>query len=120
MSITNLHESAPTWFQDVGDVRFAYRRFGREGAPSLVCLQHFSRLASFDKAALAGAKTQINRATLPPDADFLEAYAEYVNSLARPGFRARLPTFAKRIAEHGLDDVERRLGDYIGIGNQQP
>lgn len=48
-----------------------------------------------------------------------EDYAEYVDSLAWPGFRARLPTFAKRIAEHGLDDVERRLGDYIGIGDQQ-
>ena len=77
-----------------------------------------SRLASFDKAALAAAKTQINRATLPPDADLLAAYAEYVNSLAWPGFQARLPTFGQRIAEHGLDDVERRLGYYIGIGNQ--
>ena len=79
-----------------------------------------SRLASFDKAALAAAKTQINRATLPPDADLVAAYAEYVDSLTWPGFRARLRTLAKLVAEHGLDNVERRLGDYIGIGNQQP
>jgi enoyl-CoA hydratase/carnithine racemase len=78
-----------------------------------------SRLASFDKAALAAAKTQINRATLPPDADLVAAYAEYVDSLTWPGFRARLRTLARHIAEHGLDNVERRLGDYIGIGNQQ-
>ena len=76
-----------------------------------------SRLASFDKSALAAAKAQINRATLPPDADFLAAYGEYVNSLAWPGFQARLPKFGKRIAEYGLDDVERRLGYYIGIGS---
>ena len=42
MSQTNLHETAPTQFQDVGDVRLAYRRFGKEGAPPLVCLQHFT------------------------------------------------------------------------------
>ena len=42
MSQANLHETAPTQFQDVGDVRLAYRRFGKEGAPPLVCLQHFT------------------------------------------------------------------------------
>ena len=42
MSHLNLHESAPTRFQEVGDVRLAYRRFGKEGAPPLVCLQHFT------------------------------------------------------------------------------
>ncbi len=41
MAKTSLHDSAPTRFQDVGDVRLAYRRFGKEGAPPLVCLQHF-------------------------------------------------------------------------------
>jgi CheY-like chemotaxis protein len=42
MSQVNLHESASTQFQEVGDVRLAYRRFGKEGAPPLVCLQHFT------------------------------------------------------------------------------
>jgi pimeloyl-ACP methyl ester carboxylesterase len=42
MSQVNLHESASTHFQEVGDVRLAYRRFGKEGAPPLVCLQHFT------------------------------------------------------------------------------
>jgi pimeloyl-ACP methyl ester carboxylesterase len=45
----NLHESAPTQFQEVGDVRLAYRRFGKEGAPPLVCLQHFTgRMDNWD------------------------------------------------------------------------
>lgn len=78
-----------------------------------------NRLASFDKAALAAAKAQINRATLPPDTDLVAAYGEYSNSLAWPGFQARLPQFGKRIAEHGLDDVELRLGYYIGVAGQQ-
>lgn len=79
-----------------------------------------SRLASFDKPALAAAKAQINRATLPPDADLRAAYAEYVNSLTWPGFGARRPRFAKIVAEKGLEEWERRLGYYIGIANQQP
>jgi pimeloyl-ACP methyl ester carboxylesterase len=42
MSKTNLNESAPTQPQDIGDIKLAYRRFGKEGAPPLVCLQHFT------------------------------------------------------------------------------
>src|SRR5437773_3838093 len=41
-----------------------------------------SRLASFDKTALAAAKMQINRATLPPDADLQAAYTEFLASLS--------------------------------------
>jgi enoyl-CoA hydratase/carnithine racemase len=72
------------------------------------------RLASFDKAALAAAKAQVNRATLPPDADFLLAYQEYAESLGWPGFQARLPQLGRRLAELGLDELERRLGYHIG------
>lgn len=42
MSQVNLHETALTQFQDIGDARLAYRRFGKEGSPPLVCLQHFT------------------------------------------------------------------------------
>ena len=42
MSRANTHETAPTQLQDIGDVRLAYRRFGKEGAPPVVCLQHFA------------------------------------------------------------------------------
>jgi enoyl-CoA hydratase/carnithine racemase len=78
-----------------------------------------ARLASFDKQALAAAKAQVNRATLPPDADLLAAYGEFATSLTWPGYQARLPQLGKLFAEIGLDEVERRLGYYIGSGNQQ-
>ena len=42
MSNVDLNETAPTQFQDIGDVSLAYRRFGREGAPPVVCFQHFT------------------------------------------------------------------------------
>ena len=48
-SQANLHDSAPTQFQQVGDVRLAYRRFGKEGATPVVCLQHFrGRMDNWD------------------------------------------------------------------------
>lgn len=73
-----------------------------------------TRLASFDKQSLAGAKAQVNRATLPPDADLHAAYAEYSNSLTWPGFQAQRPRMGKLAAEHGPAELERRLGHYIG------
>jgi pimeloyl-ACP methyl ester carboxylesterase len=42
MSNVNLNETAPTQFQDIGDVSLAYRHFGKEGAPPVVCFQHFT------------------------------------------------------------------------------
>jgi pimeloyl-ACP methyl ester carboxylesterase len=42
MSNVNLSETAPTQFQDIGGVCLAYRRFGKEGAPPVVCFQHFT------------------------------------------------------------------------------
>jgi pimeloyl-ACP methyl ester carboxylesterase len=49
MSQANLHDSAPTQLRAVGDVRLAYRQFGTEGAPPLVCLQHFTgRMDNWD------------------------------------------------------------------------
>jgi enoyl-CoA hydratase/carnithine racemase len=76
------------------------------------------RLASFHKEALAAAKAQINRATLPPDADLHAAYAEYVASLSFPGFNARSARFVKLLTDLGIHDFEKRLGHYIGIASK--
>jgi hypothetical protein len=76
-----------------------------------------ARLSGFDKQSLAGAKAQVNRATLPPDADVAAAYAEYSQSLTWPGFQARRPRRAKLVAEHGPAELELRLGHYLGLAN---
>lgn len=44
-----------------------------------------ARLAGFDRAVLAAAKAQVNRASLPPDADLFDEYAEYSESLSCRG-----------------------------------
>lgn len=76
-----------------------------------------ARLASFDRQALATAKAMANRATLPPDADLVTGYGEFVDSLTNPGFLVRQAAVVALFAEKGLD-VEYRLGEYIGLANQ--
>lgn len=77
------------------------------------------RLASFDRAALVAAKAQVNRATLPPDADLASAYREYSRSLANPNLRPRLARLGRFVAERGAD-VELKLGEYLGRLGVQP
>src|ERR1700739_2290495 len=38
----DVHETAPTEFVQAGDVRVAYRRFGKHGAPPLLLLNYFA------------------------------------------------------------------------------
>jgi hypothetical protein len=78
-----------------------------------------ARLASFDKTTLATAKAQVNRASLPPDADPVTAYGEFLTSLTWAGFQDRAPGFGKLVAELGADEVELHLGKCLGAANQQ-
>jgi len=77
-----------------------------------------ARLASFDRTSLASAKAQINRASLPPDADLVAAYGEFARSLTLPGFLTRAAGTQAIVEQAGID-FEYRLGDYIGIANRQ-
>lgn len=56
-------------------------------------------LRGFGKAALAAANAQVNRATLPPDADLRAACMQFLSSLTWPGPQAFLPQFEKLAAE---------------------
>ena len=76
------------------------------------------RLASFDRTSLASAKSMINRASLPPDADLAAAYREFVHSLTLPGFLTRAAG-SQALAEQAGIELEYRLGEYIGIANQR-
>ncbi|WP_238413114.1 enoyl-CoA hydratase-related protein [Saccharothrix deserti] len=76
-----------------------------------------ARLASFDRQALATAKAMVNRATLPPDADLVTRYGEFVDSLTNPGYLVRAAALGALVADKGLD-VEYHLGEYLGLANQ--
>lgn len=77
-----------------------------------------ARLASFDRTSLASAKAMINRASLPPDPDLVAAYGEFAHSLTLPGFLSRAAGF-QAFAEQAGIDLEYRLGEYLGMANQQ-
>ncbi|MET9232397.1 enoyl-CoA hydratase/isomerase family protein [Lentzea sp. NPDC003310] len=72
-----------------------------------------ARIATFDKPVLAGAKAQINRATLPPAEDVRAAYGEFVESMGQPWFRHRLDLLRRAHSRHGAD-LELSLGKHIG------
>ena len=77
-----------------------------------------ARLASFDRTSLASAKAQVNRASLPPDADLVAAYGEFARSLTLSGFLTRAAGTQASAEQAGID-FEFRLGEYIGIANRQ-
>lgn len=73
-----------------------------------------ARVALYDKAAVIGAKKQINRATLPSEGDLRSSWSE-LSDVTWPGFQARLPQFGALIDQIGLDEVEQNLGDYLAM-----
>ena len=48
----------------------------------------------------------------------IAAYGEFAHSLTLPGFLSRAAGFGALAAQAGLD-LEYRLGEYLGIANQQ-
>lgn len=79
-----------------------------------------SRLASFDRTALAAAKAQVSPASLPPDADLDAAFGEFVQPLSLPGFNPRAAKFGKLLTDIGLHDIEKRLGHCLGLMAKLP
>jgi hypothetical protein len=54
-SETYTHQNAPTLFVDVGNIRFAYRRFGKRQGVPLVMFQHFiGTMDNWDPAVTDG------------------------------------------------------------------
>ncbi len=47
------------------------------------------------------------------------SWAEFSESVTWPGFQARVPQFGAAVAKIGLDEIERDLGHYVGLINQQ-
>ena len=72
-----------------------------------------TRIASFDKWAIANTKRLVNAASLPPDVEIAAGWDTCMNSIGRPAAQGRL----KALFEHGFHqpgDAEDRLGFYLG------
>src|SRR5579864_331210 len=72
-----------------------------------------TRIASFDKWALANTKRLVNEASLPPDVEMRAGWDACMASVKRPEAQERI----QALLEKGLQtpgDAENRLGFYVG------
>jgi len=72
-----------------------------------------TRIASFDKWAIANTKRLVNEASLPPDVEMRAGWDACMGSVNRPAAQERISA----LLEQGLQnpgDAENRLGFYVG------
>ena len=72
-----------------------------------------TRIASFDKWAIANTKRLVNEASLPPDVEIRAGWDACMASVKRPAAQERI----KALLEQGLQqpgDTESRLGSSVG------
>ncbi len=72
-----------------------------------------TRIASFDKWAIANTKRLVNAASLPPDVEISAGWDACMASIARPAAQERIKTLFE-LGFHKSGDAEDRLGSYLG------
>jgi len=72
-----------------------------------------TRIASFDKWAIANTKRLVNAASLPPDVEIAAGWEACMTSIARPAAQQRIKALFER-GFHKPGDAEDRLGFYVG------
>jgi enoyl-CoA hydratase/carnithine racemase len=72
-----------------------------------------TRIASFDKWAIANTKHLVNEASLPPDVEIAAGWEACLKSLGRPAAQQKLKTLFEQ-GFHKPGDAENRLGAYVG------
>ena len=72
-----------------------------------------TRIASFDKWAIANTKRLVNAASLPPDVEIAAGWEACMASITRPAAQAKIKALMER-GFHKPGDAEDRLGFYVG------
>ncbi len=72
-----------------------------------------TRIASFDKTAIAETKRLVNVASLPSDAEIAPEWDAFLAALNRPASQGRIKSLMDR-GFHRPGDVETRLGYHVG------
>jgi enoyl-CoA hydratase/carnithine racemase len=72
-----------------------------------------TRIASFDKWAIANTKRLVNAASLPPDVEIAAGWEACITSIARPAAQAKIKALLEQ-GFHRPGDAENRLGAYVG------
>ena len=76
-----------------------------------------TRIASFDKWAIANTKRLVNAASLPPDVEMAAGWDACMASVVRPSTQARIKAFIE-LGFHRPGDVEDRIGYYLAQLNR--
>jgi enoyl-CoA hydratase/carnithine racemase len=72
-----------------------------------------TRIASFDKWAIANTKRLVNAASLPPDIEIAAGWDACMTSITRPAAQERIKALLEQ-GFHKPGDAEDRLGFYVG------
>jgi enoyl-CoA hydratase/carnithine racemase len=99
-----------------GDLAEAYGYVNRslpDGALDSFVDALATRIASFDKWAIANTKRLVNVASLPPDVEIAAGWDTCMASIARPAAQGKIKALMER-GFHKPGDVEDRLGFYEG------
>jgi enoyl-CoA hydratase/carnithine racemase len=72
-----------------------------------------TRIASFDKWAIANTKRLVNAASLPPDVEIAAGWDACMTSIVRPAAQGKIKAFFEQ-GFHRPGDAENRLGSYLG------
>jgi len=72
-----------------------------------------TRIASFDKWAIANTKRLVNANSLPPDVEIAAGWDACMASIARPAAQERIKILFEQ-GFHQPGDAENRLGSYLG------
>jgi len=72
-----------------------------------------TRIASFDKWAIANTKRLVNAASLPPDVEIAAGWEACMTSITRPAAQQRIRALLDR-GFHKPGDIEDRLGFSVG------
>ena len=75
-----------------------------------------TRMASFDKQAIAETKNFVNIASLPPDAEIAPEWDACIASIQRPAAQRRIAALLER-GLHKPGDVESRLGRHTWVNS---
>jgi enoyl-CoA hydratase/carnithine racemase len=73
-----------------------------------------TRIASFDKWAIANTKRLVNAASLPTEVEIAAGWEACITSIGRPAAQTKIKSLMQQ-GFHKPGDVENRLGHYLGL-----
>lgn len=107
----HTHQTAPTQFVEAGGIRFAYRRFGKEGGLPLVCNQHFTGTMDYWDPAVTDGLAQNREVILFNNAGISSSSGEVPTTIA--GMGANAIAFIKALGLTKIDLLGFSIGGMV-------